>query len=362
MNQLSASNALIDGKIIGPTRVTWNDNGVITNVQTIALSDVDEWATIVPGFIDIQVNGIDNFNVADAKGDDWKQLDRHLLDSGVTSWCPTLVSAPLSSIGTSLEAVTARIHQDVAENVNVTTSVLGAHLEGPFLGEVHGAHRPSNIMPIDLDWIEHLPSCVRLMTLGAEQVIAVDAIVALRKRNISVAIGHSRASDEQFKSATTAGAMIVTHLFNAMSGVHHRQNGLALFALTSDELFASIIVDLEHVSARAVQLAFRAKPHKMILITDSVRSTGTTAPRLEDGTLAGSVLTMERAIRNAVTKCSVPLVEALNAASINPANALGIHDRGQIEIGKRADLVVLSTSLHVTKTISNGRVHSINSD
>lgn len=366
MNQLSAAAALLDGEIVGPTRVTWNDDGIITNVQSISLIEAEAEAEtnhiVVPGFIDIQVNGIGNINIADAKDDDWNRLDRVLLTTGVTSWCPTLVSAPLNSLGASLHSISKHMRGDPASKAVATTCVLGAHLEGPFLGDAHGAHQRSSIIPIDLDWIEQLPSCVQLMTLGAEQNNVVEAIHALRKRGIFVAIGHSRASDEQILSAIHAGAHIVTHLFNAMSGVHHRQEGLALFALTSDDLFASIIVDLEHVSARAVQLAFRAKPHNMILVTDSVRSESATAPRLEDGTLAGSVLTMDGAIRNAVQSCSVPLVEALNAATLNPAIALGLHDRGQIAIGKRADLVVLSRSLKVTKTMSNGIHHANNSD
>lgn len=372
MNQLSASNALLDGEIVGPTRVTWNDDGVITNVKCISLSeakaDADgdaettEAQILVPGFIDIQVNGIRDINVADANENDWGLIDRLLLNTGVTSWCPTLISASLNSLDASLQSISLRMLRSSASNSAATTSVLGAHLEGPFLGDAHGAHRPSSILPIDLHWINQLPECVQLMTLGAEQNNVVEAIHALRKRGILVSIGHSRASDQQILGATNAGAQIVTHLFNAMSGVHHREEGLALYALTSDELFATIIVDLEHVSARAVQLAFRAKPHRIILVTDSVQSATSDAPRLKNGTLAGSVLTMDRAIRNAVTSCSVPLVEALQAASTNPANALGLRDRGQIAIGKRADLVVLSSSLEVTKTISNGIQHTNGSD
>ena len=372
MNQLSAASALLSGEIVGPTRVTWNDDGIITNVESISKNSAEAEAAkesgsianhmIVPGFIDIQVNGIRDINIADAKNDDWNRLDQLLLNTGVTSWCPTLVSAPLNSLKASLQSIATRMQSNPASSAVATTCVLGAHLEGPFLGDAHGAHQRSSIIPIDLDWIDQLPNCVQMMTLGAEQSNSVVAIHALRKRGILVSIGHSRASDEQILIATKAGANIVTHLFNAMSGVHHRQEGLALFALTSDDLFASIIVDLEHVSARAVQLAFIAKPRRMILVTDSVRGHSATAPRLEDGTLAGSVLTMDRAIRNAVKSCSVPLVEALNAASVNPAIALGLHDRGQIAIGKRADLVLLSTNLEVTKAISNGIHHSNSSD
>ena len=162
--------------------------------------------------------------------------------------------------------------------------------------------------------------------------------------------------------AKNAGAQMVTHLYNAMSGVHHRDSGVALVALTDDEIYASIIVDLEHVSKRAVQLAFLAKPNRMILVSDSVQSNSDHAPRLKDGTLAGSVLTMDQAIRNAVFHCSVSLPQALASATRNPASVLALADRGEISVGKRADLVLLGNDLTVIKTVSNGLSNIANND
>ena len=147
-----------------------------------------------------------------------------------------------------------------------------------------------------------------------------------------------------------------------MSGVHHRDPGVALVALTDDEMYASIIVDLEHVSKRAVQLAFLAKQNRMILVSDSVQSNSDHAPRLKDGTLAGSVLTMDHALRNVVLQCSVPIAQALVSATRNPASVLGLTDRGEIEVGKRADLVLLGNDLTVIKTMSNGLFNIANND
>jgi N-acetylglucosamine-6-phosphate deacetylase len=179
---------------------------------------------------------------------------------------------------------------------------------------------------------------------------------------VAVSIGHTRATEQEFLLAKQVGAQMVTHLYNAMSGVHHRDLGVALVALTDDEIYASIIVDLEHVSKRAVQLAFLAKPNRMILVSDSVQSISDHAPRLKDGTLAGSVLTMDQAIRNAVIHCSVSLSQALASATRNPASVLGLVDRGEISVGKRADLVLLGNDLTVTKTVSNGLSKIANND
>ncbi len=355
MNSISASQAFIDGEIVGPTLVAWDEAGVVIEVRSIPLSEVDVDAILSPGFIDIQVNGIDEINVATATSQDWVKLSRLLLGTGVTSWCPTLISNPLAEITTSLKLIARQIDEQSVEKNQMVSEIIGVHLEGPFLGSATGAHDRRHVIDVDIEWIRELPKSVKLVTMGAEQSQAVIATKILREHGATVSIGHSRATHEQIQSMKNAGASIVTHLFNAMSGVHHREEGVALSVLTDSDLFASIIVDLEHVSPQAVQLAFLAKPDKMILITDSVASTSVTAPRLRDGTLAGSVLKMDQAIRNAVTHCSVPLHQALAAATVNPATAMNLQDRGEIAIGKKADFVVLSSSLTIEQMICRGR-------
>jgi len=362
MNQLSASRAFVNGALVGPTRVTWDEDGTITDVTEIRAQDAATDALLVPGFIDLQVNGIDDVNVATADDLQWQRLNQLLLKSGVTSWCPTLVSASKESLARSLAMIHSRINQQRTEHNIVASSILGAHMEGPFLGEALGAHDRRSVVDIDLQWIAQLPACVALMTLGPEQEHGLAAVRLLRQQGIAVSLGHTRATEQQFLDAKDAGAKMVTHLFNAMSGVHHREHGIALTALTDDDVFASIIVDLEHVSRRAVQLAFRAKPQHMVLVTDSVRASTISAPRLNDGTLAGSVLSMDQALRNTVVNCSVPLSIALTSATRNPADVLGLRDRGDISIGKRADLVLLSHDLSVLQTVSRGLFYDRNND
>ncbi len=362
MHQLSASRAFVNGVFVGPTRVTWDEDGTITDVSEIPAQEAATDALLVPGFIDLQVNGIDDVNVASANDLQWQHINKLLLKSGVTSWCPTLISASKDSLAMSLGTIQTRMQQQRTEHKIVASSILGAHMEGPFLGAALGAHDSRNVVDIDLPWIAQLPACVVLMTVGPEQENCVAAVRLLRQQGIAVSLGHTRATEQQFLDAKEAGAQMVTHLFNAMSGVHHREHGVALAALTDDEIFASIIVDLEHVSRRAVQLAFRAKPNRMILVTDSVRANAISAPRLTDGTLAGSVLSMDQALRNTVVNCSVPLSAALMSATRNPAEVLGLRDRGDIGIGKRADLVLLTHDLSVLQTVSRGLFYDRNND
>jgi N-acetylglucosamine-6-phosphate deacetylase len=362
MNQLSASRAFVNGVLVGPTRVTWDEDGNITEVSEIRAQNAATDALLVPGFIDLQVNGIAEVNVASADDLQWQRLNQLLLQSGVTSWCPTLISASRDSLTLSLAKILARMQQQKTENNIVASSILGAHMEGPFLGAALGAHDHRSVVDIDLQWIMQLPVCVALMTVGPEQENSVAAVRLLRQQGIAVSLGHTRATEQQFLDAKEAGAQMVTHLFNAMSGVHHREHGVALTALTDDEIFVSIIVDLEHVSRRAVQLAFRAKPDRMVLVTDSVRANTISAPRLNDGTLAGSVLSMDQALRNTVVNCSVPLSVALTSATRNPAEVLGLRDRGDISVGKRADLVLLTHDLSVLQTVSRGLFYDHNND
>ena len=156
----------------------------------------------------------------------------------------------------------------------------------------------------------------------------------------------------------SAGATLVTHLFNAMSGVHHREPGLATWALTNDNVFASLIADGVHVSADVIELSFSAKPNKMVLVTDAVAwragAAGKTrislrdgAPRLENGTLAGSAVTMPEAIKVCVEQAHVALPQALQAASSNPAKVMGLADRGVLQVGYLADIVGLTNDLSV---------------
>ena len=331
---------------------------------------------VAPGFVDLQVNGIDDVDCATAGPEDWSRADDLLAPTGVTAWLPTLVSRPLASYDRALASI-----EEARTRSGHRPAVLGAHLEGPFLGARHGAHRPDAIVPVDSGWLGRLPPTVRLVTIGPEQPAATEAIRSLAARGVVVSLGHSDADLETTLEAIDAGATMVTHLFNAMAALHHRRPGIAGAALSDDRVVAGLIADLVHVHPALLRTAFRAKGADGIaLVTDSVgwRSGGMSersaadvprgdvapgdhvtvvdgAPRLADGTIAGSSSTMDQAVRNVVDRAGVTPADAIRAASTTPARVLGDSTRGRIAPGARADLVVLDAGdLTVRRTIVGG--------
>lgn len=354
--------ALAPGGITGPVAIEVGDDGLIASVAPTTGSVPDR--LLAPGFVDLQVNGIDEVDVARARGTDWDRLAALLAAQGTTSWCPTLVTAPPTAYPERLARI-AEAQAAAAERAH--PSIIGAHLEGPSLGTMPGAHRPEFIAPLDLDAVRALPPVVRLLTLGASQPAAPEAIRLLRARGITVSIGHDAPDEAAFGAAVDAGATMVTHLYNAMSGLHHRTPGLAAFALTDHRVATGLIADLVHVHPRLLRLAFAAQPAgSVVLVTDATAWRAGTAgevrlelrdgaPRLADGTLAGSCLTMDLAVRNLVGRCGVPLADALLAASTNPARVLGLTDRGELRPGARADVVALDDDLTVGAVWVGGR-------
>jgi N-acetylglucosamine-6-phosphate deacetylase len=356
---ITANSVLTPAGWTQPSSVTVNDAGVIVDIAPT--SGPVHHRSLVPGFVDLQVNGVDDIDVSRADGRDWIRIGELLIEQGVTSWCPTLVTAPLSRYELPLNRIAEA--QALAQ---LLPAIIGAHLEGPFLGGAPGAHRRDMLAPIDLAWLAALPTIVRLVTLAPELELAAEAIELLVERGIIVSLGHSTPSIAQSDTAVQAGAAMATHLFNGMSGVHHRDPGLAAYALVNDRLTVGLIADLIHVHPLAIELAFRAKQdHGVVLVTDAVAWRAGTAgavglamsdgaPRLADGTLAGSALTMDAAIRNVVNHCSVSLEQAVRAASTNPARLIGCADRGVIAVGQRGDLVELDDELRVGGVWLNG--------
>jgi N-acetylglucosamine-6-phosphate deacetylase len=362
MLRLLARGVVTPRGTIGPAAVVV-DGGRIVGVERVTGPVPDR--TIVPGFVDLQVNGIDAVDVSTAEGACWDVLDAALLAHGVTTWCPTLVTAPLDAFTAPLARIAATANRSPGGADRPRPHIAGAHLEGPFLGGAPGAHPKDLIRPPDLVWLDSLPDIVRVVTLAPEQPGAIQATALLAKRGVVVSLGHSTATFEQATAAIDAGATLVTHCFNGMGPLHHREPGLVGAALSDPRVAACVIADLVHLHPAAVATVMRAKgAQRAVLVTDAVAwRTGSVghavrmsldpddprgaAPRLADGTLAGSALTMDQAIRNVVERCGVSLADAVAAASTVPAHVLGLRDRGAIESGRRADLVALGPDLHV---------------
>lgn len=324
-------------------------SGRIESIEPLALGAPEpEIDYLTPGFIDWQVNGRDDLDLwtIAKRGDSnsFERMDRDQSMSGVTSWLPTLVSAPRSDYEEALRHLGQWRDRSNGR-------VIGVHLEGPFLGDAPGAHRRDSIVAADRSWVNQLPDVVRVVTIAAENEGVVDCLEPLTSRGVRVSIGHSRPDRRQFEAVVDGGATSVTHLFNAMSGLDHRHPGLAAWALLEDRLWCGLIADGVHVAPELISLAFRLAPDRVTLVTDSVgwRVDGSRtqlvdgAPRLSDGTLAGSALNMDQAIRNCV-KAGVPWPIAIDAATLNVAAFLGLDDRGRIEVGRRADLVAFDSN------------------
>jgi N-acetylglucosamine-6-phosphate deacetylase len=364
MPTVAAARVVTPGHVLEAAEVVV-DGGTVVEVRPASGPVPDR--VLVPGFVDLQVNGIDDVDVATAAGPAWGRLDHLLLAQGVTTWCPTVVTAPLDAYGAALGCIDEAMRRPPERRPHIA----GAHLEGPFLGGAPGAHAADLIATVDLDWLAHLPDTVAVMTLAPETARAVDAIRMLAGRGVVVALGHSTATFEQAVAAADAGATLVTHLFNGMAPLHHRRPGLVGAALSDERLAVSVIADLVHVHPAVLGAAFRAKgAGAVVLVTDSVAWRLDThagrrievgpdgAPRLADGTLAGSALTMDAAVRHLVKDAGVPLEAVITSAATTPARVLGLTDRGGIVAGRRADLVALTPDLQVEAVWVGGELAS----
>jgi N-acetylglucosamine-6-phosphate deacetylase len=298
-------------------------------------------AVLCPGFIDVQINGIGDVDFSHCDVDAYARAEGMLLRCGVTTFLPTLISAPLETYASTLDCL-------------AEAGAFGVHLEGPFLGGAPGAHRREVLIAAEHRWtsdaMDAHPGLIRFVTLApeADQELLVTTLLA--EAGVVVSLGHSTCSYADAIVATDAGATAVTHLFNGMAPLHHREPGLVGAALDESRLTPTLIADLVHVHPTALRLAIAHK-RNVALVSDAIgidaewaQSRGVRkvdgAPRLEDGTLAGSVLTMDQAIRN-IVRIGVSLERAVEMASTIPAELLGLDDRGTIAVGRRADLVAL---------------------
>ena len=338
-----------DGHIMhGPTSLTIED-GVVVDLSAFGGTPVHH--LLSPGLVDLQVNGFDDVDCADADPSALARLDETLATAGTTSWLATLVTDGLDVMARRTDVL-----------ASAPPGCIGVHLEGPFLGSAPGAHRTSRIMEPDIAWLSDLPPHVRLVTLGAESHLAPAAVRLLRDKGVVVSIGHTKPTRDQWEAAVGAGAQMVTHLFNAMSGIHHRDFGLALAALTDERVVFGLIADTHHVQPDAVALAFASRPDGVCLVSDSVAwrspwalnagvSVRDGVPVLANGTLAGSSTPLAECVRRAVTRCGAGLPDALRAATSTPANMIDRTDIGTISAGVACDIVAWDTSLRVVRTL-----------
>jgi len=317
----------------------------------------------VPGFVDLQVNGFGGVDFMGADADGYSRGGEALLETGVTAYLPTFISAPEDDLLAALGNVP--LEPDGPR-------LLGVHLEGPFISDKRlGVHPRAARRDPDPALLERLLAAgpVRLMTLAPELPGADELIGLLLARGIAVSCGHSDATAGEATKAFDRGAKTVTHLFNAMRPFGHRDPGLAGAALLRDDVIVQIILDGVHLAEETVRLAWRSAAGRVALVTDAVSGAGMgdgeyllAGSEIEvrdgvvrglDDVLAGSALTMIEAVRN-LHALGVPLPAALEAATAVPARVLGLPTVGRLDVGLPADLVVLDDNLEIDRVCING--------
>lgn len=365
-----------EGKILDPEKLFFDEEG-------FADIRVDcEGSIVAPGFIDVQINGgfgIDFSQATDDVNGGVTQVAKKLLEHGVTSFCPTLVTSPPHIYHKVLPEI--KVRDGGAEGAGV----LGVHLEGPFISrEKKGAHPEKYLRSFTTGGATDLLETygrldnVRIVTLAPELPHSSEVVSELVRKGITVSLGHSVASLAQAEEAVQEGASFITHLFNAMLPFHHRDPGI-VGLLTSDQVppnrtvFYGMIADGIHTNPAALRIAHRAHPAGLVLVTDAITAMGLPPGRHTLGqqvieieglhayvagtkTLSGSIATMDMCIRHfqQVSGCTVE--SALEAASLHPAQLLGLtHLKGSLDYGTDADFVLLDDALNVRATYIAGR-------
>lgn len=329
---------------------------------------------VVPGFVDVHVHGTGGVDTLDGR-DAIAALASRLPEYGVTAFCPTSVACSADSLARMLESV-----ETLRNRPDSGARVLPAHLESNFVNPAFKGAQPADWLRLPADGadvlavIEARAESVGIVTLAPELDGARDLIQRLAAKGCIVSLGHSGATLEQSRDAIAAGARQATHLFNRMPPLHHREPGLAGAVLTSEQLAAEIICDGVHVHRDMVRMAIAAKgAARMMAITDAVAAAGlpdgavaslggrpicvrSNGAYLSDGTLAGSLATMNRVFRFLVADVGLPLQDASRVCSATPASELNLRDIGTLRVGAIADLVVLDAGYNVKRTYVAGRL------
>lgn len=320
---------------------------------------------LLPGFIDIHVHGGGGRDTMEG-GDAIATIARRHARHGTTGLLATTMTAPLADIESALRALGPVCRERGAQSARV----LGVHLEGPYISPGRLGAQPAYAIPATLDEVLRLNALapIKVLTIAPEMDGHLALIGPLRDAGIRVQIGHSNGSYDDGVAALNAGAAGFTHLFNAMTGLHHREPGMVGAALAHGQ-HAELIPDLLHVHPGAIRAALRCIPH-LFCVTDSTAAAGMPdgeyrlgehtvqkclgGVRLPDGTLAGSALTMDQALRNLVHKLDLRLPDAVRRVSTAAADYLGLADRGRLAVGAWADVVVMDAGLQLRRVFVEG--------
>jgi N-acetylglucosamine-6-phosphate deacetylase len=358
--RLGAKAALVGNELV-PGDVAIHDGAI----ESLGLAPAGQAGLAVPGFIDVQINGFDGVDFTSAGPDDYEFVGQRLASTGVTAFQPTLITLPPDDYLTALERLSATTIR--------SGRILGMHLEGPFLSPTRcGAHDPANMLDPDLALTQRFLEAgpVTHMTIAPELPGALELIDLLVASGVTVALGHTDADAATANVAFDRGARSVTHIFGAQRPWKHRDPGISGAALVRDDVFLTAIVDGVHLAPETVKLIARSAQERFVLITDAIAAAGQPdgkyvlgdrtvilldgACRLADGTLAGSSLTMDQAVRNMIDLGLNP-ARAIAAATVAPAALVGRPELGTLTVGTPADVCVLDDSYRVVRTMVAGK-------
>lgn len=376
MKGLKNVTAYVAGKGLVKTDIAFEGGkivaiGKLDDVEPIFDTD----GVVLPGFIDEHIHGAGGADAMDGTEQALQTISEYVAKEGTTGFLATTMTQSPENIGKALKNV-----KTVREKGEYKgAEILGVHLEGPFISPKHVGAQPLEYVakpaPETFDKYNEISGGnIKVVTLAPEVEGGLDLVKHLAKIGVVASIGHTGAKFSDVEAAVAAGATNVTHTYNAQTPLHHREAGVVGAAMLIDELNCEMICDTIHVSVPAIKIFVKNKPHdKFTLITDAMRAKGMPdglselggqqvfvkngEARLSDGTLAGSVLKMNVAVKNLVEKVGVSFTDAVDFASANPAKNLGLYDeRGSIEVGKRADFAVMDKDYNILCTVIGGKV------
>lgn len=373
--------AIINGRIVLKDRVVENSALLYSDViEGIVPADkLPEGVEIIdakggyvaPGLIDLHIHGYLGKDVCDGEEESIRTISKGLLANGVTGYLPTTMTVDMKVIRKALEVCRA-LKEESRDWEG--SAILGCHAEGPFISEKKkGAQDPKYILKPDAKFVKEYADIIRIITLAPEEDEDFKAISEIRRdTDVIVSMGHTSADYETAMKSTEAGVRHATHLFNAMTSLAHRAPGVVTAALNSD-VSAELIVDTFHVNPVFYNMLWKLKGRKLCFITDCLPAGGLPEGeytlggqkiiyrgivcRLADGTVAGSILHLNKGVWNVYSNSDIPLYECVNCASLNPATVLGLDSRkGSIEIGKDADIIITDGEFNVQKTVIGGKI------
>ncbi|NLG24388.1 MAG: N-acetylglucosamine-6-phosphate deacetylase [Clostridiales bacterium] len=374
--------AIVNGRIVLPDRLVTRQ-ALLFDKQIVGLADEAELGGaeridaggmyVLPGLIDMHIHGYLGEDSSDGGQDGVRKMARGLVENGVTSWLPTTMTVPMPQIEQVLGMMRRLMKESRRPDAWRGAEILGVNAEGPFLNPAKkGAQAADNIVPADAAFIERFQDVVRVFTVAPEMPGAPEAIEAVRRNtDVLISMGHTAATYDQAMAGISRGVGHVTHLFNAMTPLNHRDPGVVGAALLTD-VSVELIADTFHIHPALFQMVARLKGKKLILVTDCTRAGGLPEGeyelggqpifvsgiecRLADGTIAGSVLRLNRAVANVLRHTDLPIWDVVNMASLNPASVLGVEARkGSLMAGRDADIALADDRMEIWKTFVAGQ-------